>query len=253
MTEAFTTIMTPFIPSQGRSCLTALICLALVAGCTPTGNTAATATASATTASAPTASSTVPMIGTNVPPPTASNTEVPPPYALSIEPMPVSAPPQLVAEAAAITQRFVGTLLPTLQLAIASGGPVHAIEVCAVQAPQIAAQLSADSGRNVRRVSLKARNSSAATPDGWETMALTMFDERQRGGQAGADINVAEIVGREFRYMQAQPAAPLCLTCHGNDIATDVRSALEQRYPNDMATGYFNGQIRGAITLRKDI
>ncbi|MDP1930236.1 MAG: DUF3365 domain-containing protein [Gammaproteobacteria bacterium] len=238
-----TAVITIHTSKPGRTGLTALICLALLTACTPTGSTGTTASTNIG----------APIIGTNEPPPTASNTEVPPPYALSFEPMPVSAPPQLVAEAAAITQRFVGTLLPTLQLAIASGGPVHAIEVCAVQAPQIAQQFSEDTGWNVRRVSLKTRNSSAATPDAWEVMALNMFDERQRGGQAGADINVAEIVGREFRYMQAQPAAPLCLTCHGNDIAPDVRSVLEQRYPDDMATGYFNGQIRGAITLRKDI
>ncbi|MGB4248422.1 MAG: DUF3365 domain-containing protein [Pseudohongiellaceae bacterium] len=236
MTEAFTTLM--IRPAQ--TCRAAII-LALLAGCTPTENTVTPGTAGA------------PIVGTNVPPPTASNTEVPPPYALTIEPMPVSAPPELVVEANRITQRFIGTLLPTLQLAIASGGPVHAIDVCAVQAPQIAQQLSEDTGWNVRRVSLKARNSSTATPDAWEIMALNMFDERQRGGQEGVNINVAEIVGREFRYMQAQPAAPLCLTCHGTDIAPDVRSALEQRYPDDMATGYFQGQIRGAITLRKDI
>ena len=238
--ETLTTLMTR--PAQ--TCRMALVSLALIAGCTPTGNSVTPGTPVTIGA---------PIVGTNVPPPTASNTEVPPPYALTLEPMPVSAPPELVVEANAITQRFIGTLLPTLQLAIASGGPEHAIEVCAVQAPQIAQQLSENTGWNVRRVSLKARNSSAATPDAWEIMALNMFDERQRGGQQGVNINVAEIVGREFRYMQAQAAAPLCLTCHGTDIAPDVRSALEQRYPDDMATGYFQGQIRGAITLRKDM
>ncbi|MES3008683.1 MAG: DUF3365 domain-containing protein [Pseudomonadota bacterium] len=181
-----------------------------------------------------------------------SDTSVPSPYPVGTPmTMPMAVPTELVAEAASITQQFVGTLLPTLQLAMAAGGPLNAIEVCAVEAPAIAQKLSADTGWDVNRVSLKARNSSSATPDFWETMALSLFDQRQRDGEQGADINLAEVVAGEFRYMQAQPAAPLCLTCHGTDIAEDVRSALLRHYPNDMATGYSAGQIRGAISLRK--
>ena len=182
----------------------------------------------------------------------ASDTAVPSPYPPGM-PMTMSMSPstELMNEAATITQQFVGTLLPTLQLAMAAGGPLNAIEVCAVEAPAIAQKLSADTGWDVRRVSLKARNSSIATPDFWEIMALNLFDQRQRSGEQGANINIAEVVAGEFRYMQAQPTAELCLTCHGTDIAEDVRSALLRHYPNDLATGYSAGQIRGAISLRK--
>jgi len=181
-------------------------------------------------------------------------TEVQPPFALSFDqPMPVSFSPELTAEAVSITQQFVGTLLPTLQLAIASGGPVHAIDVCAVEAPAIAARLSEQTGWDVSRVSLKARNSSTATPDFWETTILSMFDQRHRGGEPGANMNVSEVVSTQFRYMQAQPAASLCLTCHGTNISEDVLSVLQQRYPDDMATGYMEGQIRGAISLIKEL
>ncbi len=183
-----------------------------------------------------------------------SDTSVPNPYPPGTPmTMPMAVPTELTSEAAAITQQFVGTLLPTLQLAMAAGGPLNAIEVCAVEAPAIAEKLSADTGWNVRRVSLKARNSSTAQPDFWEIMALNLFDQRQRSGEQGADINLAEVVAGEFRYMQAQPAAPLCLTCHGTDIAEDVRSALLRHYPDDKATGYTAGQIRGAISLRKSM
>ena len=181
-------------------------------------------------------------------------TEVPPPFALDLnEPMPTGASPELTAEAVSITQQFVGTLLPTLQLASASGGPVHAIDVCAVEAPAIAARLSEQTGWDVSRVSLKARNSSTATPDFWETTILNLYDQRQRGGEPGAGMTTAETVSGQFRYMQAQPAAPLCLTCHGTNVSADVLSALQQRYPNDMATGYLEGQIRGAISLIKEL
>jgi hypothetical protein len=159
----------------------------------------------------------------------------------------------LAAEAGAISQRFVGTLLPTLQQALQNGGPAAAIEVCSVQAPAIATALSEETGWQVGRVSLKARNRSLATPDSWESARLEEFDQRQRDGEAGPDINTAAIVAGEFRYLQAQPVMPLCLNCHGSDLSPEVRNALQVHYPDDLATGYSSGEIRGAISLRKSL
>ena len=73
----------------------------------------------------------------------------------------------LKAEAASIVKKFGGTLKPHLIGAMKSSGPVTAIEVCSVQAPAIAEQLSKETGWNVKRVSLKTRNDSAATSAAW--------------------------------------------------------------------------------------
>lgn len=195
-----------------------------------------------------------------LPPPVANQapageqgSSVPPPFPITFEPMPTSSSPALLSEARALTQRFVGTLLPTLQQAMEQGGPLNAIEVCAVEAPAIAQRLSEESGWQVTRVSLKARNPSTATPDFWETQILNMFDQRQRAGESGADLNVGEIMNGQFRYMQAQPTAPLCLSCHGSEVAGEVLSAIRRQYPNDLAIGYQLGEIRGAISLQKEM
>lgn len=156
----------------------------------------------------------------------------------------------LTVQGAELASQFVGTLLPTLQQAIQAGGPVNGIEVCAVQAPAIAQSLSEQSGWQVKRVSLKARNHELAIADAWETSVLQEFDQRQQAGEVPAQINKAEVVAGEFRYMQAQAAGPLCLTCHGTDIPSEISEALARLYPDDMATGYLAGQIRGAISLR---
>ncbi len=171
--------------------------------------------------------------------------------AISTPGIPQFAPTALINEASDLTQRFVGTLLPTLQSAMQEGGPLNAIDVCALEAPRIAQQLSEESGWDVTRVSLKARNSSTAVPDSWETQVLHMFDQRQLAGESAATLNVAETVNGNFRYMQAQPTAPLCLTCHGSEVSQEVLSAIRARYPNDLAIGYLAGQVRGAISLRK--
>ncbi len=172
------------------------------------------------------------------------------PLAIGTPGIPQFAPAALIDEASALTQRFAGTLLPTLQSALQAGGPLNAIDVCALEAPRIAQQLSEESGWEVTRVSLKARNDTAV-PDSWETQVLHMFDQRQQAGEAPATLNVAETVNGDFRYMQAQPTAPLCLTCHGSEVSQEVLSAIRAKYPNDLAIGYQAGQIRGAISLRK--
>ena len=53
--------------------------------------------------------------------------------------------------------------------------------------------------------------------------------------------------------MQAQGAEAICLTCHGENLAQPVIDALQQYYPDDMATGYQLGQVRGAISLSREM
>lgn len=154
------------------------------------------------------------------------------------------------SQARDITRQFVSNLLPTLQGALASGGPVEAIKVCSVRAPEIADELGADTGWSIRRVSLQARNNEKAIPDQWERNMLRQFEDQQRDGLLPEALNKAAVVDGEFRYLQAQLTMPLCLTCHGTNLSNDVSNALRQHYPDDLAIGYEVGEVRGAISLR---
>ncbi|MEH6584130.1 MAG: DUF3365 domain-containing protein [Halioglobus sp.] len=159
----------------------------------------------------------------------------------------------LQLEAQGLTQQFVGQLKPQLKKAMTEGGPALAIEVCASAAPKIADSLSAKSGWIVRRVSLKSRNASRASPNDWERAILEQLDQRQTAGETAANLNYSETVGRQYRYMQAQGVEPLCLICHGENLSEPVRDTIMQYYPDDQATGYKLGQIRGAISLTKEL
>ena len=159
----------------------------------------------------------------------------------------------LEAEAWELSSRFMARLKPELQSAMADGGPAHAIEICASQAPQIADALSAESGWLVRRVSLKQRNASRAVPDDWERRVLEDFDQRQAAGEEAASLVHAETVGGNFRYLRAQAVAPVCLVCHGEQRSPDIAATLKTFYPDDIAVGYSLGQVRGAISLSKPL
>jgi len=169
--------------------------------------------------------------------------------ALAAEPQPE--PP--AKQAAALAQEFVSLLRPRLKQAMAEGGPAGAIAVCADVAPAIADSLSARSGWHVKRVSLKSRNASRAVPDDWERAVLLEFDRRQVAGEDAADISFGEVVASQYRYMQAQGVEPLCLLCHGKGLADDVEQTLRQYYPDDWATGYSLGQVRGAISVSRPL
>lgn len=153
-------------------------------------------------------------------------------------------------------QEFMQTLGGTLKKQLETGGAESAIGVCKQIAPALAAEYSKD-GRVVRRVSLKTRNKVQGTPDDWEKQMLEGFDQGQREGKPVTGMEMATVTedadGRWFRYMKAIPTRPMCLQCHGKpaDISTGVKAMLTKEYPEDKATGYSAGEIRGAISIKR--
>ncbi|MAC32798.1 MAG: hypothetical protein CME38_04240 [Haliea sp.] len=152
-------------------------------------------------------------------------------------------------EARALVGRFVGQLKPQLQQAMAAGGPAQAVAVCAEVAPALMDSLSAETGWQVRRVSLQARNAERAEPDAWERAVLQQFAARQAAGTPASQLQQAAVTDGRFRYMQAQGTEGLCLACHGETLSPAVQEALDTHYPDDRATGYQLGEVRGAISL----
>jgi len=156
------------------------------------------------------------------------------------------------ARAAAVD--FGMTLIGELQKAIAAGGPASAIGVCSVAAPKIAADKSAAKRMMIGRTSLKLRQPNN-NPDAWEMQQLLRFEERKAAGENPATIEFAEYVEtggqRVFRYMKAIPTAELCLACHGGTLVPEVTAKLKELYPQDAATGFKVGDLRGAFTIRQ--
>ncbi len=161
----------------------------------------------------------------------------------------------MLGEARKVATTLPPRLLAALQEEISKSGPEGAILVCKDMAPKMAGEISRQTGWKIKRVSLKARNDARAIPDAWEKAALEDFDKRAAAGEPPAQLEKGEKVDNEYRYVKALPVQPLCLSCHGpvDQFTPAVKSALAQHYPNDLATGYSVGQIRGAISVRKPL
>ena len=117
-----------------------------------------------------------------------------------------------------------------------------AARVCADEARAIHARVSEETGVRVGRSSTKLRNPDNAPPD-WVAQYLSEHDamgppvKTRVGDQAHAIIPLA--------------AAGLCINCHGESIGAEVRAVLDERYPEDRATGYREGDLRGVIWAEK--
>ena len=151
-----------------------------------------------------------------------------------------------------LAMQLGGQLKGELSKAIAEGGAMAAINVCYLRAPEIAAQLSQASGARVGRTALRVRNPSNA-PDELERSVLEQFSADLGSGPVDRPLEAVFEIRRgdavERRYMRAIPTDALCLTCHGKVLAPELAAAIARDYPKDQATGFEQGQLRGAFSV----
>jgi len=140
--------------------------------------------------------------------------------------------------------RYLGqTLKERLQEALAEGDPAAAVRVCSTEAREIVRELESHGSLKVGRSSLRLRNPQNAPPD-WVDSWLRTQGERPAAGVPGLPENA-----HPARFLAPIAIEQVCLTCHGppDTIPPEVRSVLRELYPNDQATGYAVGDLRGAL------
>lgn len=158
----------------------------------------------------------------------------------------------LTAEAKTAVQTFAGKLKGELQAGMKAGGPGNALNICHIRAPEIAKAVSSEKGLHISRTSLKVRNPNNA-PNEWQTKVLNEFEAQKAAGKDPASIIYSEIAGDEFRFMKAIPTDQMCLNCHGSILSPDVTAKLTELYPQDKATGFREGDLRGAFVVVKNL
>jgi hypothetical protein len=161
---------------------------------------------------------------------------------------------QMAAKAA--IKEFAGALQTELKTAMQAGGPVAAIGVCNTRALPIAKKTSAEHDMALSRVSLKYRN-PANVPNDWQKAVLEGFESQKAAGKGTNALvwsETASVGGeKEFRFMKAIPTGGVCLACHGESISPEVQQQLSALYPEDRATGFREGDIRGAFVVTRKL
>jgi hypothetical protein len=147
------------------------------------------------------------------------------------------------------------TLGKNLQSALQSGGVENAISFCNLNAMPLVDSLSKNYDAVIKRVSLKVRNPEDA-PTELERELLEAY-EYQMKNSAEMKPNVQAL--GDDQYLFTKPIMvenALCLTCHGtfeNGLTQETDDFIKSKYPEDKATGYEIGDLRGmwSITFPK--
>lgn len=157
--------------------------------------------------------------------------------------------PAFVDGAAVLADAYQTALQAELSSALKQAGPVGAIGVCQSTAPAIAEEMSAKGDLAVSRIARRNRNPGNAVPA--ELDALYQQLERQPV-KDGAPHVVTAIVGGKEVFMRALPMKDQpCSQCHGTNIAPAVTAAITASYPDDRATGFAVGDLRGAMLVTR--
>ena len=142
---------------------------------------------------------------------------------------------------------FLKELRLRLQAGMAES-PMAAIAVCAEDAPKIAERWSSD-GVVVRRTALKVRQSENA-PTAADRATLIEFAKRLAAGESAGQVeDFAVAPSGQIRYARALITEAPCLVCHGENVAPVIAKAIGERYPEDAATGFRLGDLRGIVVV----
>ncbi len=133
-------------------------------------------------------------------------------------------------------------LLANVMQAMKTGGPVYAVTFCNEKAMPLTDSLSKKYNCEIKRVSDKFRNPANKLTETdsviWRKMSLS---------ETMSPFISSE--NAQFVYYKSiNIAMPACLKCHGSadkEIDAKTLEAIRQKYPDDKATGYNEGDLRG--------
>lgn len=156
--------------------------------------------------------------------------------------VPVTPFSQEVAKAEHAMNALQAALLTELRAAMERGGPPAAISVCHEQAMAIAERVAREQGIALGRTSHRLRNPSNAPRD-WAKATVG----EAAGTKAAAHRLRTVDLGNRVGVLRPIGTVEMCLRCHGaaETVRRELGTALEAAYPNDEATGFAVGDLRG--------
>lgn len=135
-------------------------------------------------------------------------------------------------------------LVSNLINAVSSKGEVHAIAFCSLKAMPLTDSLSHLYGCKIERLALKNRNplNKLSTPQ--DEHAYRHFDSLNLINVTKTFL-LAEDKDYNIYYKPINMAMPICSNCHGTNINPTSAEAIASLYPEDKATGFEQGRLRG--------
>jgi hypothetical protein len=128
--------------------------------------------------------------------------------------------------------------------ALEEGGPERAIEVCQLRAPEIE-RLTSTGGAVLGRTSFRLRNPENA-PEPW----MSLFLEEYLANPDDNEPRAVRLAAGDIGYVEPIRMKGICMQCHGDRIKPGVKARLQALYPEDEATGFKKGELRGMFWVK---
>ena len=141
------------------------------------------------------------------------------------------------------------TLGKNLIQAINSGGSEYAVGFCHTSAIPLTDSVSQLHKTEVRRVSDRPRNPENAANENERTIIAQWKLKMESGEEIQPEL--IEWNQKILAYYPIETNA-MCLQCHGvpgKDISEITMNTITYLYPNDLATGYGENQLRGLFKV----
>jgi hypothetical protein len=147
---------------------------------------------------------------------------------------------------ALLVQKLGGELTTQMQ----KGGPIAALHFCSQNALTLTDQIAKDSQTSIKRVSTRNRNPVNAATDE-ENILIKQWETMIQKKESLPEYALKKLPnGQSVYYKPIVINKEACLKCHGT-IETDspLGKAIKEAYPEDTATGYKMGDLRGMIEV----
>lgn len=151
-----------------------------------------------------------------------------------------TAVPEAVSNAVAELKGALGSALMTQ---IQQEGATEAVAYCSLEALPLTNQVSTETGVTVSRITDKPRNPNNMADEAGLAVLAEMAADKANG-------EMKPHYQKDGRFYFPLTIQPMCLTCHGQNVAGDVAEVIAQKYPEDQATGYALDDLRGAIVVQ---
>ena len=154
---------------------------------------------------------------------------------------------EVVEKGKKIAAEAFATLSQELVKAMTEGGPAKALPVCHEKAARLAEDLGKKHGAEIKRVTHKARNPKNRASEA-EMKILEGYAARIAAGEAPKPVVVRSEGGKAVFHAPILLVMDTCLKCHGDpskDIVPKDLELIRSLYPEDAATGFKLGQLRG--------
>lgn len=158
-----------------------------------------------------------------------------------------SAEDQIIAKGDQVSSALLQKLGGELKAQMQTSGPMGALHFCSQNALSLTEHIAKESNTSIKRVSINNRNPVNQASQR-EAALLNEWEKLVKNTQPLPPYTLIKEKSKTTYYKPLVINNEACLKCHGN-VEGDLAKAIKTAYPEDKATGYKMGDLRGMIIV----